>query len=566
MLYGLVRPLKRKGSSNRQFTKRIPADVRDRLVGQRLLIPCGEEVKEVLVTPSMQSIRFSLRTSEPGLVKQRQAEGLAYLEQFFEHLRSGGVLRLTHQQAVSLSGFAYRAWSAGPDSRDRSWPSVSTSLVDGEWGQTTIAYDADENETIQAALVQQQDRIKTLDCDEFRPIGEALLSKRGLTLQLFDESSKEMLLRELQKAISLGMETGARRYDGDYRPDENELRFPDWEKVRPQSASSRTSTESPTLTSILEGWWNESQLSLSERTYESYSKAIRSLSEFVGHEKAELVKSEDLVRFKGFLLTGPPENPSGPLSAKTVKDSYLAGLKSVFGWAVSNGVLARNPAKGLTLRVPRKRRVRDTWFTLEEQTKLLSSSTRFEGRRGKPLQAEGLRKWVPWIQAYTGARVGEVIQLRKEDVRQTDGHWIISITPAAGNVKTRERRDVVLHEHLLELGFVDYVEAVREERLFLWRDTENIPSAVKYAAKQLRDFVRKSVSDANVQPNHAWRHTFKTIATEAGIEERIQDAICGHAPRTIGQRYGGVTLQAQANALRLFPRYQIPPQMDSESH
>ncbi|HSM40711.1 MAG TPA: hypothetical protein VK862_08160 [Afifellaceae bacterium] len=36
MLYRLVRPMKRKGSSNHQFVKRIPSDIRARMVGKKL--------------------------------------------------------------------------------------------------------------------------------------------------------------------------------------------------------------------------------------------------------------------------------------------------------------------------------------------------------------------------------------------------------------------------------------------------------------------------------------------------------------------------------------------------
>ncbi len=45
-------------------------------------------------------------------------------------------------------------------------------------------------------------------------------------------------------------------------------------------------------------------------------------------------------------------------------------------------------------------------------------------------------RWVPWICAYTGARVNEVTQMRKQDVKQVDGVWVVNITPEAGRNKT----------------------------------------------------------------------------------------------------------------------------------
>ena len=45
------------------------------------------------------------------------------------------------------------------------------------------------------------------------------------------------------------------------------------------------------------------------------------------------------------------------------------------------------------------------------------------------------RRWVPWLCAYTGARVGEIMQLRGVDVVEQDGVNVIAITPEAGTVK-----------------------------------------------------------------------------------------------------------------------------------
>ena len=55
------------------------------------------------------------------------------------------------------------------------------------------------------------------------------------------------------------------------------------------------------------------------------------------------------------------------------------------------------------------------------------------------------KQWLPWICAYTGARVGKIAQLRRKDVRKEEGHWIIHITPEAGTVKNKEVREVPVY-------------------------------------------------------------------------------------------------------------------------
>jgi integrase len=69
------------------------------------------------------------------------------------------------------------------------------------------------------------------------------------------------------------------------------------------------------------------------------------------------------------------------------------------------------------------------------------------------------------------------------------------------------------------------------------------------------------ITDPNIQPNHAWRHTFLTLAARIGIEQRMRDAIAGHAPRTEADKYVHPSVEAIAEALKRFPRYTVavPP-------
>jgi integrase len=83
-------------------------------------------------------------------------------------------------------------------------------------------------------------------------------------------------------------------------------------------------------------------------------------------------------------------------------------------------------------------------------------------------QKQIARKWVCWLAAYTGARRGEIIQLRKQDVRidsKTNRYYLL-ITPNAGPLKTENaNRRVPLHNSLINEGFMTYVES-QEDKLF----------------------------------------------------------------------------------------------------
>ncbi len=553
MLYRLVCPMKRKDSSRLQFNKRIPADIKDRLVGERLRIPVGEEVVEVTVTHKMQSIRFSLRSSNTSEVKQRQAEALAYLEGYFESLRSDTPLVLTHSNAVALSGAVYRSWASGPDTA--SVTSLTWIPDQDGWKIAEQPQHDHELEILHAGHAKAAERVAAFDPEGLRRLGETLLLSHGYSPKKFDDRSWSYLLKETQRALVDGLNAGATKAGGNYSLDPNSERFPEWKEPETIAASRSPSS---TLTEILEGWWKESQATgLSPRTYESYKKSVTSLATFLKHEDAQRITPEDIIRYKDFLLTEARSKHGKMLSDKTVKDSYLSGLKSVFNWAVANRMLKANPASGVTIKLHKQKKLRDKWFTIEEIRALLTASHGHKQGRREPRQMYALKRWVPWLLAYTGARVGEIVQLRKKDVRMDSGHWIISITPEAGTVKNKERRDIPLHPHLIELGFIEYVEAAKDKRLFIWRDDTDIQKAIKYAIKILRTFIRKIITDPNVSPNHAWRHAFKTYGREAGISETILGAICGHAPATVGESYGGVTLKTKARAIEEFPRFEI---------
>ena len=63
MVFRLVRPVRRKGSSFQQVTQCIPADLLGRMTGIRLSVPLGEgEFHHLTVTAKARDVRLSLRT------------------------------------------------------------------------------------------------------------------------------------------------------------------------------------------------------------------------------------------------------------------------------------------------------------------------------------------------------------------------------------------------------------------------------------------------------------------------------------------------------------------------
>lgn len=287
---------------------------------------------------------------------------------------------------------------------------------------------------------------------------------------------------------------------------------------------------------------------------------MRALVRYLGHDDAARITVEDIDGWRDFLLSEKTKR-GGPRSARTVKDKYIAALRSTLNYAISKRKLTQNVAAMIDVRVPRKAKLRERDFTSDEAKAILSETIKEQD--GVSVFMQRARRWIPWLCAYTGARVNEISQLRGGDVAQVDGIWTIRITPEAGTVKSGQARTVPLHPHLIEQGFPGVAEAVGEKPLFYDPGKVRAPGPgnrhVKKVGELLAAWVREAagITDPNVQPNHGWRHLFKTRAGDAGMPERVADAIQGHAPRSVGQTYGRVSLQAMTAAVLKLPFFDI---------
>jgi integrase len=292
-----------------------------------------------------------------------------------------------------------------------------------------------------------------------------------------------------------------------------------------------------------------------------WRKYIAALISFLGHDDATILSESDVRAWRDKLLVEPTARG---LVRKpvTVRDKYLRALHATLVWAVGERHLENNAAAGVKVRVPKQVKLRERDFTEDEARQILEASL-FPAPRRLSAGYALARRWIPWLCAYTGARVNEISQLRGQDVREIDGIWTIRITPEAGAVKGKEARVVPLHLHLIDQGFPAVAAAHGSDPIFFdpsrQRRSGEGSRHFKKVGERLAEWVREDVGikDEGLQPNHGWRHTFKTRAFAANIQERVADAIQGHTPATVSRRYGKVTLQTMHEAIQSLPRFAV---------
>lgn len=196
---------------------------------------------------------------------------------------------------------------------------------------------------------------------------------------------------------------------------------------------------------------------------------------------------------------------------------------------------------------------------MEEARTILRASLEPTGsREGEDLR--NAKRWCPWLMAYSGARVNEITQLRKEDIFEQDGVIVMSLTPGAGTIKSKAFRLVPLHSHLIGQGFMRFVQERPHGPLFYNPAKRRTDAAINRQSNRLgsklAEWVR-SLGIDGVKPNHAWRHLFISLAVRHQLDPRASKAITGHAATDVHETYITDYVDVLARELEKMPRFDL---------
>jgi integrase len=487
-------------------------------------------------------VQASLRTKDAREAKQLHAVADAALRKFWDCQRNGPV-RLSQKQATALAGTLYQTFA--------------TVLEDNPGSPETWAWVQDMNDRARegrlgrAALMISRKAAKAQSMEErFGPFADTLTAREGLVL---DTDSRTLLI----KAIADAWDDTARKLErnalGDYSPDLAANRFPLWEPIEPKPERP-SSKEALTVNVLWAGWKTYHADKKARTTIERYEASLRSLATFTNGKSAAEVTSDDLYAW------AVHRRDVESISPKVVNQVDLVAVSSVFKWAASRQggkLIPSNPVtRDVRLDLPKIQREREPTLRSQEITAILQAALSVKDNPKNPTSAFA-RRWCSWLAAYSGARIQELTGLKVEDIQEEGGVWVMHFH----KTKTGQPRTVPLHEHLIEMGFLDFVKSRKTGPLFYdpKRSTgkARTPQSEQRAIK-LADWVRTNTKlDKAVDPNHGWRHTFKTRALAAGIPERISDAITGHSTASVARSYETPTVGMKAEALSKFPRYAV---------
>lgn len=462
--------------------------------------------------------RESLKTKDIREAKRLYPEvALKVDAQLAQAAQGGSPISLTHKQIAALAGHWYAdqvgMFEDNPGNPDH----IDASL--------SYLEDAAEDGRAATALA---------------PVVVALLRDAGFLR--VDQQSREALTAALVSAQIRFAQTLHRRALGDYSPDPYTATVPPLERPQaPPKPASKAPGKSQTFASLLTAWAAERKPP--ERTRYEWKRMIGRLAEHVGHDDPERVTKADVVGFKDALLQ---DGKSG----KTVFN-HLAAVRALYGWALKNERVKINPASGVGIAakdVPAERRrpYSDT------DARLLLTTAR---------QEKGGRRWVPWLLAFTGARMDEVCQALTTDIRQEAGVWYLDINaddPGKSLKNPGSARKVPLHARVLAEGFLEYVRTLPPGPLFPDVKPDRFGKRSGTFTKVYGRWARSlGITDPRLVA-HSWRHRFKDQCRAAGIEKALHDALTGHMSGDVGDGYGlGYPVPVLASAINRLPD-QVP--------
>ena len=143
--------------------------------------------------------------------------------------------------------------------------------------------------------------------------------------------------------------------------------------------------------------------------------------------------------------------------------------------------------------------------------------------------------------AFTGARLGEIIGLRLQDLRLTGKFPSIQIREyGQRTLKTsNSARELPLHPLVLPLLKLQYKAVAKEKKKVLfprYADGKSIPSS-DTASATLNKRLKNLVTDKHIT-NHCFRHTLEDRMRNVDITKDRRDEFLGHAKQDSGDNYG----------------------------
>ncbi len=531
---------------NRYYLRiRTPRDLIGHAMGRTIHLPVDGVWRPVKIGSV---VKLSLETADHVTAKARHAETSAALQSVWQAMRSSPA-QLTHKQMYALAGEIYRALVDAFDEEPgpaRLWANVLQMDSKARSGQ------------LHPLRIGGTGRARIEDMERrFGPFVDIKLAQKGISLS---PEQRPTLLQIVAGVIEEAAIVNLRKAGGDYADSGEPAKYPvfiatplpssttDGCGKNDARAGNALAGSGLTFSSVIDEEirrrsGGKDAVPMRETSVKKFRAAVSDFVAFRGSDDATTVTAREADTWKMAMLE------KAVLSNNSIKQR-LQNVRTVLEWARlhSLGDLYPNGNPFTFVKAPAYQPVASDarTFTMEE-----AATTLLAARNEK---APELR-WLPWLCAYSGARINEVAQLTKSDFFQVGEDWFYRLTTAGGKtLKNRYSiRNVPVHPVLVEEGLLRFLETVEDadRRLFPKRSQPNI-------SEWLRNKV--GISRKELAPNHGWRHLFEDQCINGGVIDAARNYITGRSTGKSSEGYGKsqAMLPGLAKEMRKVPPIPLP--------
>jgi hypothetical protein len=220
--------------------------------------------------------------------------------------------------------------------------------------------------------------------------------------------------------------------------------------LKRMAENSPASAEKITMPDLIALWVAERQVPIGSQR--NYTRKVKRLVDFLGHDDPTRITDRDMIRYKEHLLRDPG------LSQPTVA-AHLDDLRTIFRFAARNKKVSSDPLADVTFKAKRDPHRKRLPFSADDRKLILA----------KARQADPVIRWTAWLGAFSGMRLGEIVEAGSRDIVQLEGYWVFRVgyEHRDTTIKTETSlRDVPIHSAIIREGFLDYVSALKPGPLF----------------------------------------------------------------------------------------------------
>lgn len=303
-----------------------------------------------------------------------------------------------------------------------------------------------------------------------------------------------------------------------------------------------------------------------KKTAQQHIKLASLFVKFVGHDDPRRMGQSHIAQFRSFLIRLPknygkssrdagrsvadlmsrskvPNAPHNGLSNGTI-NRHMTQMANIVNLCSHSGVpfASYHGVSGLRVKQCSDLRSARGKFSTAEIESIFElpvwrgCASGLERLKPGPMLIHDSLYWLPILAAYTGARRAELCDLLTSDIRFSEHHnvYYVDIAPREHRrlKNIQSQRQLPLHQELIRLGFITYVETLRNEA-FLFPDLRKgsgRTSAGDIFNKSWQKIRAASLPNAKAEKKvfHSFRHWCNNEMKQSGVSAEIRKDFLGH--------------------------------------